>query len=121
MFEYAEKFLKISVGLGILAAGAGIGYHYGIYLPQIEREKIAKAEQSEINLSSQRREARENYSICVSVSEELYLTEWSDNCKLSGVDSKKSKCSLPASISNNINGTLEERKSRCLEIFKAEI
>lgn len=29
MSDYADKFLKIAVGLGVLAAGVGVGYHYG--------------------------------------------------------------------------------------------
>lgn len=125
MFGNPDKFLKIATGIGILAAGAGIGYHFGVYVPKIEQARIAQAEQSQKNKENQfalqRKEARENYSICISAAEDLYDREWSDNCKLNSIGNKNSTCSLPENVATNVNDRLQERKSRCLEIFKAEI
>ena len=83
MLDDADKFLKIAVGLDILSAGAGVGYHYGIYIPEMEREKISREEQRiakaqqvekerQKRLSAQRQEARDSYSYCISATEDLY-------------------------------------------------
>lgn len=118
MSEDGNKFLKIAVGCGVLAAGLGIGSYFGIYVPQLEREKIAKAEEMR---SAQRTEAREHYNACIDDSQEIYSRGWDRNCNYVGIDHKTSRCQLPASHADDLNRQNEVRKQRCLEIFKAEM
>lgn len=55
MFDDADKFLKIAVGLGVLAAGGGVGYHYVVRTeqaeqinpPEVKRAVEIKKEQSD--------------------------------------------------------------------------
>lgn len=132
MLDGADKFLKIAVGLGILSAGVGVGYHYGIYIPEMEREKIsreeqriAKAQQAESEkqsrLIAQKQEAKSNYQSCISASEDVYEGDWEENCKTSGVNNKGKNCSLPSSLAGTLSKRLDERKNRCLEILKEEL
>ena len=132
MLDGADKFLKIAVGLGILSAGAGVGYHYGIYIPEMEREKIsreeqriAKAQQAETDkqnrLIAQKQEAKSNYQSCISASEDVYEGDWAGNCKTSGVSNKGKNCTLPSSLADTLSKSMDDRKNRCLEIFKEEL
>jgi len=132
MLDGADRFLKIAVGLGILSAGVGVGYHYGIYIPEMEREKIsreeqiiAKAQQAEretqSRLIAQKQEAKSNYRSCISVSEDVYNGDWTENCKTSGISNKGINCTLPSALADTLSKSMNERKNRCLEIFKEEI
>lgn len=132
MLEGADKFLKIAVGLGILSAGVGVGYHYGIYIPEMEREKISREEQKiaraqqvekdrENRLLAQKQEAKDNYRYCISAAENIYSGDWDGNCKISGVNNKGKNCTLPSSLAETLSKRLDERKNRCLEIFKEEL
>jgi hypothetical protein len=132
MLDGADRFLKIAVGLGILSAGVGVGYHYGIYIPEMEREKIsreeqiiAKAQQAEretqSRLIAQKQEAKSNYRSCISASEDVYNGDWIENCKTSGISNKGKNCTLPSALADTLSKSMNERKNRCLEIFKEEI
>jgi hypothetical protein len=132
MLDGADRFLKIAVGLGILSAGVGVGYHYGIYIPEMEREKISREEQriaktqqaerdKQNRLIAQKQEAKSNYSSCISASEDVYDGEWIDNCKINGVNNKGKNCTLPSALADTLSKRMIERKNRCLEILKEEI
>ena len=125
MFEDADKFLKIAVGLGILAAGFGVGYHYGIYVPQHEREQIAAAEQSKIETAASAKaaaaSAKVDYDECVSNAYSAYRNGWNSDCKLSGMDKKSDGCSLPAYQLERWNKYLEDEKANCLDIYKTQL
>jgi hypothetical protein len=132
MFDDADKFLKIAVGLGVLAAGAGVGYHFGVYIPQIEREKIERMEQAqkekqERSLKQQERllkqqEARkERYNACNADAFATYELNWASSCKLFGVNNKGKDCSLPSYNADNQNQRLADDKKRCLDEFKSGI
>lgn len=118
MSEDGNRFLKIAVGCGVLAAGLGVGSYYGVYVPQLEREKLENAEKSRI---AQRKEAKDNYRECTENSGVIYLQDWASNCSLVGIGSKKPGCSLPATRANELNKDDENRRQTCLEILKAEM
>ena len=48
MFANTNKIFKIAFGLLMLAPILGIGFYYGVLIPQIEREKIEKIEREKI-------------------------------------------------------------------------
>ncbi len=132
MLEGADKFLKIAVGLGILSAGAGVGFHYGIYIPEMEREKISREEQrtakaqqvesqKQNRLIAQKREAKINYNSCISDSEDAYKGDWIENCKTSGISNKGENCTLPIALADTLSKNMNERKNRCLDIFTEEL
>ena len=132
MFDDADKFLKIAVGLGVLAAGAGIGYHYGVFIPQIEREKIEKVEQAQREKQEQllkqqesilrQREARKGrYDACIADAFANYNLNWANACKISGVNNKGANCSLPNDTADERNQRWTEDKQRCLDEFKSGV
>ena len=47
MFANTNKIFKIAFGLLMLAPILGIGFYYGVFIPQIEREKIEKVQQAQ--------------------------------------------------------------------------
>lgn len=118
MFEDADKFLKIAVGLGILAAGFGVGYHYGIYVPLHEREKIAAAEESRIERAAS---AKAAYDECLMNAASAYNAGWDADCKINGADKKSAGCSLPSYKAERWNKDLKEAKTTCLDIYKTQL
>jgi len=121
----ADKFLKIAVGLGILTAGVGVGYHYVIYVPAADRAKVERSER----LASEREEAadqinrerRERYNSCISDAEENYNRGWNSDCKTLGIDKRRDDCILPEFNVNSWNKLLKDDKAKCLEEFKSGI
>ena len=129
MFDEADKFLKVTVGLGVLLAGAGIGYHYAIYLPGVEqqkidmeREKIRKEEREK--QEEQERLAREEsrkklkYEICLDNARSNYDTNWKNDCKRL----KRGKdCALPVRLADSWNSEYDKDKKRCLDELKSGV
>ena len=122
MLDYADKFLKIAVGLGVLAAGTGVGYHYGIYLPEIERERVERAEQADRDRrdAALKRETtrKERYNACVVDASSYYVADWESACKLAG---KGKDCSLVIPTAERLSKRLAADKQRCLDEFKSGI
>lgn len=140
MFDDADKFLKIAVGLGVLAAGGGIGYHYGFYLPELERQKIERAEQAknaeserlakmveraaqikrveQAQLSVEAAERRSRYRSCRLDEAVSYSKEWNLSCTSAG---EGKECSLPLTIANRITAKYEAGQRRCLDESKLGI
>ena len=140
MFEDADKFLKIAVGLGILAAGLGVGYHFAIYIPQHEREKIAadeKREREKIAADEKREReraaaaekterdkqnsAKTEFEICKSNAWSDYKINWDAGCKINGINKQSPGCSLPGWLADKKNKSLQDAENACLEIYKAKI
>ncbi len=140
MFDNADNFLKIAVGLGVLAAGGGIGYHYGFYLPELERQRIEREEQAknaeserlakmveraaqvkrveQSQLSLEAAERRSRYRSCRLDEAVSYSNEWNAFCKSAG---KGKECSLPLTIANRITANYEAGQRRCLDESKLGI
>jgi hypothetical protein len=140
MFEDADKFLKIAAGLGILAAGLGVGYHYAIYIPQHERERIAADEKREREriAADEKRErdriaaaekaekdkqisAKSEFAICKSSAWSDYKINWDAACKINGMDKQSPGCSLPSWMADKQNQSLHDAENMCLEIYKEKI
>lgn len=129
MFDNADKFLKIAVGLGVLAAGGGVGYHYGVFIPEIEREKIAKVEQAQREKQEQSLKQQESmlrqgearkgrYEACVADAFVTYQLYWKQECEINGVNNKGKTCQLPQYSADTVNQFLKGDKQRCLDEFK---
>lgn len=122
MFDDADKFLKIAVGLGVLAAGAGIGYHYGVYIPQIEREKIERVAQAARDrqdaVLKRETKRKERYDTCLGEASSAYLADWESACKLAG---KGKECSLVIPTADRLGKRFDAAKQMCLEEFKSGI
>lgn len=118
----ADRFLKVAVGLGILTAGVGVGYHYGIYLPQSERLKIERSEriareQKEAN-DSKESKRKERYISCLDLAYENYRDGWEQDCKRNGYDNRGPNCSLPKYNADSWNKGYKEDRDQCLDEFK---
>jgi len=139
MFQDADKFLKIAIGLGALAAGAGIGYHFGVLLPEVERQKIEiekQAQERDAQREIQREKAlkekeksleeknvarKEKYDACVATAYERHQRDWAFNCQSFGMDGKAKGCTLPTYIANPLLDELRSGKEGCLNEFKSGI
>lgn len=126
MLNDPDKFLKYAVGAGLLLAGAGVGYHFGVYIPsveqqkismrqeQIEREERARRVKQELleRLESQR---KDKYKACLDDAEANYQYNWERDCKRL----KRGKnCALPIRLADGWNSSLSEDERKCLEEFK---
>lgn len=129
MFDDADRFLKIAVGLGVLAAGGGVGYHYGINLPEIERQKIERADQAERDrrqsaleikneLFQKENKRKRRYEACLADASINYVDSWNSACKLDG---KGKECSLLVSSAERLNKRVASAKQVCLEEYKSGI
>jgi hypothetical protein len=129
MLDEADKFLKITVGLGVLLAGAGIGYHHAIYLPGVEqqkidmeREKIKKQEREK--REEQERAAREEsqkklrYNICLDNARSNYDENWKNDCKRL---KRRKDCTLPVRLAEGWNNVYENDQKRCLDELKSGV
>jgi hypothetical protein len=116
MFDNADKFLKIAAGLSLFAAGVGIGYHYGIYLPAIEQKRMAVAETVRTNAALKEAKLKSDYTACLIYYENEYQEKWEGVCKRA---KKEESCSLPVSVSDRLYNKMEAGKKTCLEEFKA--
>ena len=119
----ADKFLKVAVGVGILTAGVGVGYHYGIYRPNADRAKVERSERlaREQRQDSESRDdlRRERYDRCLQEAQEDYNRGWAADCKSIGINNKKENCFLPEFNVNSWNNILKSDRKTCLDEFKA--
>lgn len=140
MFEDADKFLKIAVGLGVLAAGFGVGYHYAIYIPQHESERIAAEERREREkiAANEKRErekiaatekaekdkqisAKSEFDICKANAWADYKANWAAACKINGANNQSPECSLPTWLADKKNSDHQDDENICLEIYKSKM
>jgi hypothetical protein len=118
----ADKFLKVAVGIGILMAGLGVGYHFGIHLPQTERMKVERADR----LSRERQEfaaakeleRKERYDSCLQEAEASYHASWASDCKINGGNNKSARCSLPSDNADRWEKIHEAEQKKCLDEFR---
>ena len=140
MLDDADKFLKIAVGLGVLAAGGGIGYHYGFYLPELERQKTERAEQAknaeserlaemveraaqakrveQAQLSLEVGEKKARYMSCRLDEMTFYADRWKRECKAVG---RGKDCLLPSTTADRLTATYDAGQKRCLDESKLGI
>lgn len=90
-----DKILKLAVAVALVLAGSGVFYHFVIYVPELERARIAmeaqerasrqaQAEQEKRDRELQESARQANYSNCVAGAEKDYLANWSGACKSQG-------------------------------------
>jgi hypothetical protein len=107
-YKDARNFLIVALGIGLFAAGTGLGYYYGIYLPssgnRIEEEKRQIKEISKLK-----------YQNCIFVANELYDKDFRLNCN---DIYQKNECNLPMNIINNIDNRADRMKKRCRDEFE---
>lgn len=91
MLDRADAILKLALALAALFLGGGVGYYYGVFLPeqgaktQEERVEAAKAELSlKRRLDEQRTAnataAKVTYDVCLASSQQDYASRWESSC-----------------------------------------
>ncbi len=104
MFDYADKFLKIAVGLGVLAAGAGVGYHYGF-----RDQKSEQNDQVEIKPTVKNKKTKTEIVENI-IKEENYKNENDDIIEISnittGIDSSGTSIYLKKVSQSEYSGTI---------------
>ncbi len=48
-----DKMLKLALAIAMLLAGGGVFYHYVIFLPAVERQAAAQAEQEKAKVAQE--------------------------------------------------------------------
>ena len=92
MLRHSDAILKLALALGVLLAGAGIGFYYGIFLPSQEirrqtreiaaRQAAAAAQSKALAEQARRAEAAQGeYESCVSFAELSYRRRWGQSCQ----------------------------------------
>lgn len=92
MLKHADAILKLSLAAGLLLAGGGAGFYYGIYLPaqDVRRQTEAMAEKQEradrqaLALAEQARRveaAQGAYDDCINFAELSYRDRWTRSCQ----------------------------------------
>ncbi|UUZ67373.1 hypothetical protein LP416_21870 [Polaromonas sp. P2-4] len=76
-----EKFAKSALMLGALLAGAGVFYHFVIFLPGLEREK-----QSQI--ATEKAQRRAAYETCKEIASRVHELNWTAACRNSAQTNK---------------------------------
>jgi hypothetical protein len=85
-------FFKGAGAVGVLAAGLGIGYYFGLYLP--ERDHARSAAVAE----------------CVNAVDEQYRQLWDDSCKQSKLGKN---CKLNVVIATTLNESRRQSEGFC--------
>lgn len=76
-----EKIVKIAVIFGALLAGIGIFYHYVIFLPGVERQKVERAE-NEKRENAKKEDSRSLfYESCKASAAKNYSLGWAAACE----------------------------------------
>ena len=76
-----EKLVKVAVILGALLAGIGVFYHYVVFLPSVERQKIESAENEKRETAKQEASRQMFYEACKRDASNNYLANWAVACE----------------------------------------
>jgi hypothetical protein len=139
-----DKWVRLSIIAGVLMAGFGVFYHFVVFLPALEREKL---EASRI-LAEQNRERESSrtaaYNECMYTAKKNQLDYWSKQCaelakdttqklkscrkmyngdsnycdQLHGKPDASPSCGLPKSYADFATAYLREEEEKCLEVAK---
>jgi hypothetical protein len=97
MAVQADTVLKLSLAAGVLLAGAGVGYYFGIFLPaqaihetldtgtkrQIENtDHTADLERARLAEEQRREASQQRYQACMSTADTAYRTRWASGCRV---------------------------------------
>lgn len=96
MLERADAVLKLALALAALLAGAGVGYYYGIFLPNHARvqeqrsqanadaaEDARRSAEAKASAEHARRQqaAQVEYEDCLNFAELNYKNRWAASCR----------------------------------------
>ncbi|MEJ2409758.1 MAG: hypothetical protein P8Y48_10595 [Novosphingobium sp.] len=92
MSRHADTILKLSLALGALLAGSGVGFYYGIYLPSqdlrhqteamTEKQAVAnRRTQALVEQAKRVQAAQVAYDDCVNFAELSYKQRWTRSCQ----------------------------------------
>lgn len=76
-----EKLVKFGVVLGALLAGLGVFYHYVIFLPSVERQKVKQEEAEKREAASKEASRQIFYETCKKNANSNYSANWASACE----------------------------------------
>lgn len=91
-----DAVLKLSLAAGVLLAGAGVGYYFGIFLPaqaihdsldtgtrrQVEgTDRTTDLERARLAEEQRREAAQQRYQVCMGTADTTYRARWSSGCR----------------------------------------
>lgn len=98
-----DKFLARGLAAAALLAGAGIFYHYVIYLPGLQREKNEAQAEAAAKAAEQQKQRASQYQICMYSARQDYDQNWATACANVAAENKRdyANCLATPSIINN--------------------
>jgi hypothetical protein len=76
-----DKFLGRTLGVAALLAGAGVFYHYVIYLPGKDREQKAEKAAAAASIQEEAQNRANIYRECLNSARLSYDLNWANACK----------------------------------------
>lgn len=92
MLDRADAILKLALAAAALIVCSGVGYYYGLFLPQQaaaaaqqqavdQREKAEASKAAADQKAKARQEAEDTYNACLSAAQIDYSNRWDNSCK----------------------------------------
>jgi hypothetical protein len=92
MSESTTDWSKGAIAIGVLAAGLGVGYYYGLYLPNRDQSREAATRE------------------CLKAVMEQYTIDWESNCRQLKLGKS---CKLPQLIANQNEERRHQNSDEC--------
>ncbi len=119
-----DKYLKISISLGLLIISLSLSYYFVIFIPKKESIRIEREDQEKDRKIKEENDKKKN-----DATKEILLLEWRQDC-LKKVDEErqlfwnkqcktrglKDDCPLPQTIFDRIETSMQTEKENCFKL-----
>lgn len=98
-----DNFTKRVIAIAALLIGAGIFFHYVVYLPGIEREKREAIASEAAKKEMEKQRIANEYQNCLNTAQDYYASNWAKACKGVATEQQSAllNCMSTPSIINN--------------------
>lgn len=149
LIEKSDDVLKLAVAAGILSAGIGVGYYYGLHLPgrdeRVQLEETERRREARASEEQAQERRQESYRSCMVSAEADYSSRWDASCKRNAERAAQNRkdcmtrglqedvctglyppvpaanCSLPNELADDYDAARESAKKQCLEEAKSGV
>lgn len=83
-----DKVSRLAIPLGVLLAGAGVFYHYVVFLPGLERQKQSQLEAEKVAQENKATQRAVQYELCNQRARSVYVSDWATACQSVADDQK---------------------------------
>lgn len=94
-----------------------VRYYYVDFLPMQAHEKAAMESLKQASETAKIEDSRTQLNNCMMQASLAYSTNWNDQCKSFGVDTRKADCLLPSRQSTQVEKWLQDAKDECFKLY----